>query len=186
MAVTPEGDRHEERVGGVGHSGSAFVGLSARRGRAEPTGLVLDGRGDLLELVSVLAGMVGAEQQLTAARELDPNVGLSTASVTAVQGCELRTGCDCSGHVRAFLGVASGDDDEFGIVYNNITSRLDIPGAASVRGLGRADMSTVCRNPGPPRRHRMYWMPNRFRWRSTGEPRWAERRGRHGPVGRER
>jgi hypothetical protein len=122
----------------------------------------LDGRGDLLELVSVLAGMVGAEQQLTAARELDPNVGLSTASVTAVQGCELRTGCDCSGHVRAFLGVASGDDDEFGIVYNNITSRLDIPGAASVRGLGRADMSTVCRNLGPSRRHRMYSTPNRF------------------------
>jgi hypothetical protein len=122
----------------------------------------LDGRGDLLELVCVLAGMVGAEEQLATARELDPDVGLSATSVTAVQRCELWTGCDCSGHVRAFLGVASGDDFEFDIAYNNITSRLGIPGAASVRGLGRADMPTVCRNPGPPRRHRMYSTPNRF------------------------
>ena len=40
--------------------------------------------GDLAELVAVLAGVVGAEEQLAARGELDAEVGLGTAPVAAV------------------------------------------------------------------------------------------------------
>jgi hypothetical protein len=46
--------------------------------------LVGDGHGDLLELVAVLARVVGAELQLTTGLELDAEVGLGTAAVAAV------------------------------------------------------------------------------------------------------
>ena len=65
------------------------VGRRADRRVDELAGLVVHVHGDLAELVAVLAGVVGAEQQLTAARELDAEVGLgaaSVASVTAVRG----------------------------------------------------------------------------------------------------
>ena len=51
-------------------------------------GLVDDVGGDLAELVTVLAGVVGAEEQLTTRLELDPQVGLGSATVTAVRGAQ--------------------------------------------------------------------------------------------------
>jgi hypothetical protein len=44
----------------------------------------VDGHGDLAELVPVLPRVVRAEQQVPTARELDTEVGLGTATVTAV------------------------------------------------------------------------------------------------------
>jgi hypothetical protein len=46
----------------------------------------VDGHGDLTELVTVLPRVVGAEEQVTAARELDTEVGLGAATVAAVNG----------------------------------------------------------------------------------------------------
>src|SRR6478609_7768724 len=84
-------------VGGCGRCGS---GLAARGGRVELVGLVVDGRGDLAELLAVLAGVVRAEQQLAAGLELHPEVGLGAAAVAAVTGREDGLGgCGGSGHV---------------------------------------------------------------------------------------
>jgi hypothetical protein len=47
-------------------------------------GLVDERDGDLLQLVTVLTGVVGAEQQLPTGLELDAKVGLGSATVTAV------------------------------------------------------------------------------------------------------
>ena len=58
----------------------------------------MDGSSDLLELVSVLAGVVCAEEQLTAADQLDAYIGLRSATVTAIERRELRGGCNCSFH----------------------------------------------------------------------------------------
>jgi len=63
-------------------------------------GLVHDAGRDLAELVTVLAGVVGAEEQLTAGLELDPEVGLSPATVTAVRSAQRRGARgNCSGHI---------------------------------------------------------------------------------------
>ena len=64
-------------------------------------GLVHDAGRDLAELVTVLAGVVGAEEQLTTALELHAKVGLGAASVAAVDRGERRGGGGCrSGHGR--------------------------------------------------------------------------------------
>ena len=57
---------------------------SGRSARSELVRLVLDGHGDLLELVAVLAGVVGAEQELAAGLELDAEVGLRAAAIAPV------------------------------------------------------------------------------------------------------
>lgn len=61
-------------------------------------GLVDDIGGDLLELVTVLASVVGAEQQLSAGLKLEAEVGLGSATVTAVLGGQRGTGGNSSGH----------------------------------------------------------------------------------------
>ena len=57
-----------------------------RRGRraVQLVGLVHDGDGDLLELVTVLASVVCAEQELATGLELHTKVGLGSATVAAV------------------------------------------------------------------------------------------------------
>jgi hypothetical protein len=50
----------------------------------ELAGLVLDGHGDLAELVTVLSRVVGAEEEVAAAGELYTEVGLGAATVAAV------------------------------------------------------------------------------------------------------
>jgi hypothetical protein len=65
----------------------------------ELVGLVDDVRGDLAELVAVLACVVGAEQQLATRLELDSEVGLGSATVAAVRGTERGTRSKCSGHI---------------------------------------------------------------------------------------
>jgi hypothetical protein len=47
-------------------------------------GLVVDHDSDLLELVTVLACVVGAEEELAAGGELDTEVGLGAAAVATV------------------------------------------------------------------------------------------------------
>ena len=70
------------------------------RGAGELVGLVDDVGGDLLELVAVLTGVVGAEQQLTTRLELDAEVGLGSATVAAVRCAQRRgAGGNCSGHI---------------------------------------------------------------------------------------
>jgi hypothetical protein len=68
-------------------------------------GLVVDHDGDLLQLVAVLAGVVGAEEELATGGELYAKVGLSTATVAAVF-CSQRWGrCNCGCHVGlTFIG----------------------------------------------------------------------------------
>jgi hypothetical protein len=60
------------------------------RSGVELVGLVDDVGGDLLELLAVLAGVVGAEEQLTARLELDAEVGLGSATVAAVRSAQRR------------------------------------------------------------------------------------------------
>jgi hypothetical protein len=65
----------------------------------ELVGLVDDVRGDLAELVSVLSGVVGAEQQLATRLELDSQVGLGSATVAAVRSAQRGTRGNGSGHI---------------------------------------------------------------------------------------
>ena len=58
------------------------------RGVGELVGLVVHVDRDLAELVAVLAGVVGAEEQLAAGLELDAEVGLGSAAVAAVRGAQ--------------------------------------------------------------------------------------------------
>jgi hypothetical protein len=80
------------------------VELSALRVRrrlrrvGELVGLVDERHGDLLELVTVLPRVVGAEQELATGLELYAEVGLSSATVAAVRGGERRARGNCSGH----------------------------------------------------------------------------------------
>ena len=73
---------------------SKFGSVSARcrgdwRGRlGELVGLVHEVDGDLAELVAVLAGVVGAEEELATGLELDAKVGLGSATVAAVRGAQ--------------------------------------------------------------------------------------------------
>ncbi len=58
---------------------------------------------DLAELVAVLAGVVGAEEQLSTTLELNPEVGLGAASVATVGSTECcGTGGNGSGHWGLF------------------------------------------------------------------------------------
>src|SRR6478609_2091930 len=89
--------------GGCGRCGS---GLAARGGGVQLVGLVVDGRGDLAELLAVLAGVVRAEEQLAAGLELHPEVGLGAAAVAGRE--DGLGGCGGSGHVSlisVFIGV---------------------------------------------------------------------------------
>jgi hypothetical protein len=52
---------------------------------------------DGAELVAVLAGVVGAEEKLASGGELDAEVGLGAAAVTAVCRCQC-AGCNCCSH----------------------------------------------------------------------------------------
>jgi hypothetical protein len=67
----------------------------------------VDGDRDLAELVTVLARVVGAEEEVSATSELDTEVGLGTTTVTTVQRREWRARGNCSGHEASFsfLGV---------------------------------------------------------------------------------
>jgi len=65
----------------------------------QPSGVVGDGRRDLVELVGVLAGVVGTEQQLSARSQLDTYVRLSAATVASIERGELWGRSDCSVHV---------------------------------------------------------------------------------------
>jgi hypothetical protein len=62
-------------------------------------GLVLDRHRDLLEPVTVLAGVVGAEEQLATGGELDAEVGLGTTTVATVLGGQWSAWGNCSCHV---------------------------------------------------------------------------------------
>ncbi len=64
------------------------VRASWRRRGGELVGLVDHVGGDLLELVAVLAGVVGAEQELAAGLELHAQVGLGAATVATVRGAQ--------------------------------------------------------------------------------------------------
>jgi hypothetical protein len=64
----------------------------------ELVGLVHVAGRDLTELVTVLAGVVGAEEKLAAGLELDTEVGLGTATVAAVRSAQRRSGGNGSGH----------------------------------------------------------------------------------------
>jgi hypothetical protein len=77
------------------------------RGVDKLAGLVVDGDRDLAELVTVLARVVGAEEEVSATSELDTEVGLGTTTVTTVQRREWRARGNSSGHEASFsfLGV---------------------------------------------------------------------------------
>jgi len=77
------------------------------RGCCQLVGLVLDGDSDLAELVTVLAGVVRAKEQLAASSELHAQIGLRTTAVTTVNSRERRARGNCSGHFgpHSFHGV---------------------------------------------------------------------------------
>jgi hypothetical protein len=92
----------------VGGSSVLRVGSDARP-VAELVGLVLERHRDVAESIAVLAGVVGAEVQLTARLELDAEVGLRTAAVAAIcsaqRGCTGGNGSSHIGLISAFSGV---------------------------------------------------------------------------------
>jgi len=69
---------------------SVWSAVPAGRGRLllELVGLVDEVDSDLLELVAVLTRVVGAEQELATALELDAKVGLGPAAVAAVRSSQ--------------------------------------------------------------------------------------------------
>jgi hypothetical protein len=70
-------------------------------------GLVDQVDGDLFELVTVLARVVGTEEELAAGLELDTQVGLRTATVAAVLGSQRSTRGNSSCHVGLISRVVS-------------------------------------------------------------------------------
>lgn len=60
--------------------------------------LVVEVRSDLAELVTVLASVVGAEEEFTTSLQAHPEVGLGAASVTTVNSAErgVARGCCCA------------------------------------------------------------------------------------------
>jgi hypothetical protein len=75
--------------------------LDVRRDRRrvhELLGLVVDVDRDLAELVAVLTGVVGAEEELAARGKLHAKIGLSAAPVATVAGGQCAGGNGC-GHV---------------------------------------------------------------------------------------
>ena len=110
-----DAEQAPDQWSGASQSVGGSVGVSApssgaMRGRVgELVGLVDDVRGDLAELVAVLAGVVGAEEQLAAGLELHAEVGLGPAAVAAVRSAQRGgLGATCSGHfglISRLLGV---------------------------------------------------------------------------------
>jgi hypothetical protein len=84
-------------------SGLTFlVGLRGGRGFKQSVGLVVNLGARRTERLTVLAAMMGAEQQLAAAREDRADIGLGTAAVAAVRGRQRLGRGKSSSHV-AFL-----------------------------------------------------------------------------------
>ena len=69
----------------------------------ESAGLVMNRRGDLVQLVGVCARVVCAEEEVVSTGKLDAHVGLRSTTVTAVKGSELGAGCYGSRHVLPFF-----------------------------------------------------------------------------------
>jgi hypothetical protein len=86
---------------------SALVTRRRCRSVGELVGLVDDVDGDLLELVTVLTRVVGAEQELSAGVELDTQVGLRAAAVAAVLGSQRSTRGNSSCHFGLVSRVVS-------------------------------------------------------------------------------
>ncbi len=70
-------------------------------------GLVQHVDGDLFELVTVLTGVVGTEEELAADVELDTQVGLRTAAVAAVLSSQRSTRGNSSCHFGLVSRVVS-------------------------------------------------------------------------------
>src|SRR5690606_2675371 len=115
----------------------------------EPLGLVVHVDGHLTELRLVGTTVVGAEEELSAASQLDADVRLSTAPVAAVRRVQRAGGNSCS-HVRAsFLpgvsvqrsrrsqGRADASPDPWespgGCTAHNIPTRRMLPGGGGSR-----------------------------------------------------
>jgi hypothetical protein len=111
----------------------------------QPARLVLHGDRDLAELVTVLARVVGAEEEIAATGELDAEVGLGTATVTSVKRRQRRAGGNCSVHLRPLSSKVSCSTYRAWptalpaprLVVHNIKTRLALPVAVSFHpGLG--------------------------------------------------
>jgi hypothetical protein len=72
----------------VGCGGSALLGGRGRGLVGKSVGLIDDVCGDGLEGIAVLACVVSAEEELTAAQQLDPEVGLGPAAVASVSSAQ--------------------------------------------------------------------------------------------------
>lgn len=73
--------------------------VSRAQGGGQLVGLVLHSHGDGTDLVAVFARVVSAEEELAAALELDPKVGLSSATVASVLRRQCGSRGKCSGHI---------------------------------------------------------------------------------------
>jgi hypothetical protein len=98
MATTLTGDRH---IGSFRNAGSDLSVRSSGRRVRETVGLVVDGGCHLLQSIEVGARVVGAEEKLAAAGQLDADVGLRAATVAAVDRGEWWTRCNCCAHCFA-------------------------------------------------------------------------------------
>src|SRR3712207_1843254 len=78
-------------------AGSALDLGGRSRGVEKLAGLVVDVDSDRSQLLPVLTCVVGAEHELASTREVDSEVGLGTAAVAAVTGCQ-GARCNGSGH----------------------------------------------------------------------------------------
>jgi hypothetical protein len=83
--------------------GSAGLGRRTAGG-TELVRLVDDVRGDLAQLVSVLTGVVGAEEEFSSGLELHTKVGLGSATVATVQSSQ---GCGTGGNGSSHNGLIS-------------------------------------------------------------------------------
>jgi hypothetical protein len=81
--------------------------------------LVDHGDGHLLELLTVLASVVGAEKQLTTGLELDTEVGLGTAAVATVLSSQRGAGGNGSRHF-GLISLSVG-------VFSNVARESKIP-----------------------------------------------------------
>src|SRR5690606_9179301 len=82
--------------------GSALVVGGGRRRAVQLVGLVLEPDGDLLQRVTVLTGVVGAEEQLATGLQLHAEVGLRSATVAAAL-----SGQSAGGNGRCHFGLIS-------------------------------------------------------------------------------